>query len=256
MINQKKRTSLSTGRPTAHPTHMADASGGRLSAELIHGSLPLWQPLQKQQVASAEIHEHTLLTQLMQAVMPRAKNREDDCTRLLGQFGSLSAVMQAPYHELKAACGGSEVLSVYFSVVSDAARRMHLARLKTGRPLLEKNQLMAYLQTVMGHETIEQMRVLFLDGAYCLLADEVTGRGTINHAPVYPREVMKRALALQAHSLVLVHNHPSGDPSPSDDDIAMTHHIEQAAAVMGLHVHDHIIIGRGRMVSLREEGFL
>jgi DNA repair protein RadC len=99
-------------------------------------------------------------------------------------------------------------------------------------------------------------RVLFLDTRNRLLADEAQARGTVNHTPVYPREVVKRALELQATALILVHNHPSGDPTPSPDDIEMTREVRQAAGVLNIVLHDHIIVGNGRWLSLRQKGLL
>ena len=105
----------------------------------------------------------------------------------------------------------------------------------------------------MGHERTEQFRILFLDGRNRLIADEVQGEGTINHAPAYPREVVRRCLELHATAVILVHNHPSGEPTPSREDVALTTEIVHAAAVMGIAVHDHIVVGRGRWLSLRAE---
>jgi DNA repair protein RadC len=103
---------------------------------------------------------------------------------------------------------------------------------------------------------VEEVHVLFLDARNRLIADEAFGRGTVNHSPVYPREVVKRALELQATALILVHNHPSGDPTPSRADLRMTAEVKAAAAVFDIHLHDHLIIGNGRQVSLRQEGLL
>jgi DNA repair protein RadC len=103
---------------------------------------------------------------------------------------------------------------------------------------------------------VEQFRILFLDSRNRLIADEVLSRGTVNHTPVYPREVMRRALALQASALILAHNHPSGDPAPSREDVAMTGEIVAAAQALSIMVHDHVIIGNGRWVSFRSEGLL
>jgi DNA repair protein RadC len=103
---------------------------------------------------------------------------------------------------------------------------------------------------------VEQFRVLFLDPRNRLLADEAQGKGTVNHTPVYPREVVKRALEVGATALILVHNHPSGDPTPSRADVEMTAEVKAAAAVFGIVLHDHLIVGNGRQTSLRREGLL
>lgn len=241
---------------------VADASGYKLKPENAPIAMPVWPkeaaplPLPCQEAPLPVASEGAQLAQLIVAIAPREKAVPALVKTLLERFGSLAAVISAPYHELAGIVGEGSLLGVYFQLVNDAARRVHLARLKNGSSLADRAQLMAYLHTVMGHEVIEQVRVLFLDNTHQLLADEVTGRGTIDHAPVYPREVIRRALALQASYLVLVHNHPSGDPSPSVEDIDMTHRIAQAAKIMGLCVWDHVIIGGGRMVSMREEGFI
>ena len=115
---------------------------------------------------------------------------------------------------------------------------------------------MDYLGAMLGRERIEQFRILFLDNRNRLLADEAQSRGTVNHTPVYPREVVKRALELHATAMILVHNHPSGDPAPSRDDIEMTTAIAQAANVLGVLLHDHVIVGNGRWFSFRQEKLL
>jgi DNA repair protein RadC len=116
--------------------------------------------------------------------------------------------------------------------------------------------VVTYCRTAMAHQPVEQFRILFLDRKNTLIADEAQGRGTVDHVPVYPREVVKRALDLDASALILVHNHPSGDPTPSQADIAMTEQIVTAAAVFGITIHDHLIIGRSREISFRATGLL
>jgi DNA repair protein RadC len=115
---------------------------------------------------------------------------------------------------------------------------------------------MHYLNAAIARERVEQFRILFLDNRNRLLADEAQARGTVNHTPVYPREVVKRALELNASAIILVHNHPSGDPTPSHDDIVMTRQITEAAGTVSVLVHDHIIVGNGRWTSFRREGLL
>jgi DNA repair protein RadC len=125
------------------------------------------------------------------------------------------------------------------------------------KPVLNNwDRLMDYLNAALAREKIEQFRILFLDSKNRLIADEAQARGTVNHTPVYPREVIKRALELHATALILVHNHPSGDPTPSRADIEMTGEIMAAGAVLSVVVHDHLIIGNGRHLSFRREGLL
>ena len=125
------------------------------------------------------------------------------------------------------------------------------------KPILSSwDSLLGYLQTAMAHQQIEQFRVLYLDRKNVLIADEEQGKGTVDHVPVYPREVVKRALELNASALILVHNHPSGDPSHSDADIEMTYAIRDAAQVLGIVLHDHLIIGKATELSFRSQGLL
>ena len=125
------------------------------------------------------------------------------------------------------------------------------------RPILSSwDALLDYCHTAMAHREIEQFRVLYLDRKNVLIADEEQARGTVDHVPVYPREIIRRALELNASALILVHNHPSGDPTPSDADITMTARIAQAADSMGITIHDHLIIGKSRELSFRSQGLL
>ena len=130
------------------------------------------------------------------------------------------------------------------------------ARIMQRRVLSSWDALLDYCRTTMAHRDIEQFRVLYLDTKNTLIADEEQARGTVDHVPVYPREVVKRALQLNASALILVHNHPSGDPSPSPEDIAMTEQIERAAEALGLALHDHLIIGKSTELSFRAQGLL
>jgi DNA repair protein RadC len=125
------------------------------------------------------------------------------------------------------------------------------------RPVISSwEAVLDYCHTAMSHLQTEQFRVLFLDRKNVLIADEEQARGTVDHVPVYPREVVKRALELNASALILVHNHPSGDPTPSEADIAMTARIQDAAETMGIALHDHLIIGASCELSFRGAGYL
>jgi DNA repair protein RadC len=140
--------------------------------------------------------------------------------------------------------------------IQAAALRLLQAEIM-GQPVLNNwDRLMAYLGAELSREPVEQFRVLFLDNRNRLLADEAQQRGTVNHTPVYPREVSKRALELHATALILVHNHPSGDPTPSRDDILMTQQIRAAVEALSVVLHDHVVIGNGRWVSFRKQGLL
>jgi DNA repair protein RadC len=141
-------------------------------------------------------------------------------------------------------------------LVPEAARRLALEE-ATERPVIASwDKLIAYCRIAMGHEKVEQFRLLFLDKKNRLIADELQQHGTVDHTPVYPREVVKRALELGASALILVHNHPSGDPTPSKADIQMTREVQGAAEKLGIAVHDHVVIGRGGHNSFKSLGLL
>jgi len=140
--------------------------------------------------------------------------------------------------------------------IQAAALRLVRAEVLDQPVLGNWDRLIDYLTAMLARERVEQFRILFLDNRNRLLADEAQARGTVNHTPVYPREVVKRALELHATALILVHNHPSGDPSPSRDDIEMTRLVKQAAAALSITLHDHVIVGNGRWFSFRQEGML
>jgi DNA repair protein RadC len=176
--------------------------------------------------------------------------------RLIAQFGSFAAALAASVPELLQIEGLGEAGVVALKTVQAAASRLVKAEVLY-RPVLNNwDRLMEYLQAVLSRARTEQFRVLFLDNRNRLLADEVLGEGTVNHTPVYPREVVKRALELHATAIILVHNHPSGDPSPSREDIEMTREIKQAAATLSILLHDHIIVGNGQWLSFRKAELL
>ncbi|NCY25110.1 MAG: JAB domain-containing protein [Alphaproteobacteria bacterium] len=175
---------------------------------------------------------------------------------LIKRFGSFNSVLAAPPYALMAAPDISPPAAAAVKIVQAAALRMMQADLFE-QPLLNNwERLMGYLTAALSREKIEQFRVLFLDSKNRLIADEAQARGTVNHTPVYPREVVKRALELHATALILVHNHPSGDPTPSRADIEMTAAVKDAAAVLEIVVHDHLILGNGKWTSFRRDGLL
>jgi DNA repair protein RadC len=175
---------------------------------------------------------------------------------LINKYGSFASVLAAPPRELLEAPGlGPHSVSA-IKLVQAAALRLAKAEVME-RPVLNNwDRLVDYLSAALAREKVEQVRVLFLDPRNRLIADEAQGKGTVNHTPVYPREIVKRALEVGATALILVHNHPSGDPTPSRADIEMTAEVKAAAGVFGIVVHDHLIVGNGRQTSLRREGLL
>lgn len=176
--------------------------------------------------------------------------------RLINEHGSFARVMAAPSLKLLESQGlGPHAVSA-LKLVQAAALRMMQAEVAEQPVLNNWERLIGYLNAALAREKVEQFRVLFLDPKNRLIADEAQARGTVNHTPVYPREVVKRALELHATALILVHNHPSGDPTPSRADLEMTRQIQDAATVLEIVVHDHLILGNGRYTSFRREGLL
>ncbi len=175
---------------------------------------------------------------------------------LINRFGSFAGLLCAPTDQLLTNAGLGPHSVVALKLVQDAAIRLARAEVMDTPILNNWDRLMDYLTAMLSREKIEQFRILFLDPRNRLIADEAQARGTVDHTPVYPREVVKRALELHATALILVHNHPSGDPTPSRADIEMTGEIKDAARVLGVVVHDHVIVGNGRWLSFRREGLL
>ncbi|WP_394152232.1 DNA repair protein RadC [Loktanella salsilacus] len=197
--------------------------------------------------------------ELVELVLFRAIPRQDVkplARTLIDQFGDFNRVISAPVTALKQVKGVGEAVITELKIVEAAAHRMARSKVMARHVVSSWDALLDYCHTVMAHRDTEQFRILFLDTKNTLIADEEQARGTIDHVPVYPREVVKRALELNAASLILVHNHPSGDPTPSQADISMTAQIEAAAMALGIAVHDHLIIGKSKELSFRAEGLL
>ena len=197
--------------------------------------------------------------EMLELVLFRAIPRADVkplARRLLETFGDFARVLSAPPARLREIDGVGEAVICELKVVEAAAHRLARARV-IQRPVISSwDAVIDYVRTAMSHLETERFRVLYLDRKNVLIADEAQGEGTVDHVPVYPREVMKRALELCASALILVHNHPSGDPTPSQADIDMTLQIEAAGQVLGVTLHDHIVVGKSREVSLRGAGYL
>jgi DNA repair protein RadC len=175
---------------------------------------------------------------------------------LIARFGSFADVIAAAPDRLAETDGVKDATVAALKIVEAAALRLAKARV-IGRPVLGSWQaLLDYCAAIMARAQTEEFRVLYLDRKNALVADEVHQRGTVDHTPVYPREVVKRALELGASAIILVHNHPSGDPTPSRTDIAMTREIAAAAKALKIEVHDHLVIGRGKHASFKALGLL
>lgn len=204
---------------------------------------------------AAAMPDYELLEMILFRALPRGDTKPL-AKRLLQAFGDLNRVLAAPPARLAGIPGVGPAVVEQLKIVEAVGHRMARARV-IGRPVLSSwDALLTYLRSAMAHQETERVRVLYLDRRNVLIADEEMARGTVDHVPVYPREVVKRALDLNASALILVHNHPSGDPTPSEADLAMTRAIAEAARVLGLVLHDHIVVGKGREISFRAEGHL
>ncbi len=197
--------------------------------------------------------------ELLELILFRAIPRQDVkplARLLLDTFGDLNRVISATPPRLLMVKGVGDAVILELKLVEAAAQRMVRARIMHRQVLSSWDALLDYCHTTMAHRETEQFRILFLDRKNVLIADEEQARGTVDHVPVYPREVVKRALELNASALILAHNHPSGDPTPSDADLSMTHQIQAACQALGLTLHDHLIIGKSRELSFRSAGYL
>ena len=197
--------------------------------------------------------------ELLELVLFRALPRGDVkplAKDLIAKFGSFAEVISAPAERLKEVKGLGEAAITELKIVHAAATRLARSSVKQ-RPVLSSwSNVLDYCRSAMAFADKEQLRVLFLDKRNALIADEVQQTGTVNHTPVYPREVVRRALELRASALIMVHNHPSGDPTPSKDDVAMTREVKEAAEKLGIALHDHLIIGRNGHASLKALGLI
>ena len=197
--------------------------------------------------------------ELLELVLFRAIPRQDVkplARLLLDSFGDFNRVVTATPARLASVKGVGEAVITELKIVEAAAQRMMRARVLNRAVLSSWDALLDYCHTAMAHRDTEQFRILYLDRKNVLIADEEQARGTVDHVPVYPREVVKRALELNASALILVHNHPSGDPTPSESDLTMTLQVRDAAQVLGINLHDHLIIGKSRELSFRSQGYL
>ncbi|HSG36932.1 MAG TPA: DNA repair protein RadC [Paracoccaceae bacterium] len=197
--------------------------------------------------------------EMLELVLFRAIPRQDVkplARRLIDRFVDFNGVISASPARLAETDGVGEAVICELKIIEAAAQRLARARVMRRQVISSWDALLDYCHTVMAHRETEHFRVLYLDKKNALIADEEQARGTVDHVPVYPREVVKRALELNASALILVHNHPSGDPTPSDADILLTGQIGSAAEALGLILHDHLIIGKSRELSFRASGLL
>ena len=203
----------------------------------------------------AALPDYELLELYLFRAIPRADTKALAKT-LIARFGSLSGVWSASLEDLCMVKGVGEQVALELKLVHEAATRLTRDPVARRTVISSWSALLAYVRVALAHEPREQFRVIFLDRKNQLIADEVMNRGTVDHAPVYPREVVRRALELSASAVILVHNHPSGDPTPSSADVEMTRQVVEAGRVLNVTVHDHLVVGRDGVASLKALGLM
>ena len=201
------------------------------------------------------LDDYEILEVLLMAFIPR-RDVKPIAKALETKFGSLSAILAAPAEDLVKVGGVGETVAAYIKAIAELHSRAGREEIKAKEIISSWSALVAYVRRELQHEKREQFRVIFLDRKNQLITDEIMGRGTVDHAPVYPREIARRALELQASSLILVHNHPSGDPKPSRADIEITREIIDVLGPFDITVHDHLIVGTSGVVSFRTSGLI
>ncbi len=197
--------------------------------------------------------------ELLEMYLFRSRQRGDvkpTAKALLARFGTLAGVAGATLEELQTVSGVGEATALDLKLAHELTVRIAKAPVIKRTVISSWSALLAYVRVSLAHEAREQFRILFLDKKNQLIADEVMNRGTVDHAPVYPREVMRRALELSASAVILVHNHPSGDPTPSGADIDMTRQVIDAGKALRIGVHDHLVVGRDGVASFRSLGLI
>ena len=204
-------------------------------------------------ICFAALPDYELLELLLARSLPRG-DIKPLAKQLLIRFGGLAGVLGATVEELKTVAGVGPSAALDLKLLHEATVRMSRGEVKK-RPVISSwTALLAYARIAMAGAPREQFRVLFLDKKNQLIADEVMNEGTVDHAPVYPREVIRRALELSATAIILAHNHPSGDPTPSAADVEMTRQVVAAGRPLRVSVHDHIVVGRDGVASLKALG--
>lgn len=199
--------------------------------------------------------DYELLELMLFRFIPR-QDTKPVAKALLARFGSLAGVLAAEPQRIAEVAGVGPAVAQDLKVAHAVHLRAQRAELAKRTVISSWTQLVNYVRDALAHEPREQFRALFLDVKNQLLADEVLNRGTVDHAPVYPREIARRALELSAGAVILVHNHPSGDPKPSAQDIAVTREIVQALETIQVRVHDHLVVGRDGVASFKSLGLL
>lgn len=203
----------------------------------------------------SDLADYELIELLLFSAMPR-HDVKPIAKALIKRFGSFAGVLDADVRALSDVKGVGEAVAVSLLCVREAAQRLLQSKVMNQPILSNWQSLMDYLRVALAHGKTEQFRILFLNRKNALIADELQQEGTIDHTPVYPREVIKRALDLSASALILVHNHPSGDPTPSQADIEMTKDLRQAGEKLSILIHDHIVVSKSGNTSFKALGLL
>lgn len=244
------------------PLFGAAEAGARPAIPVPQGRLPSYIKDHRSRLrerfmtgGAAAVPDYELLELILFRSIPR-QDVKPLARRLLDRFGDFNRVVSASPERLGQVQGIGQAVICDLKILEAAAQRMARARVMQRQVISGWDALLDYCHTAMAHRETEQFRVLYLDRKNSLIADEEQARGTVDHVPVYPREVAKRALEHNASALILVHNHPSGDPTPSQADIAMTRKVETALSALGITLHDHLIIGASAELSFRAEGLL
>lgn len=201
------------------------------------------------------LDDYEVLEVLLMAFIPR-RDVKPIAKALQARFRSLSAILAAPADDLVKVDGVGETVAAYIKAIAELNSRAAREEIGKREVISSWTALTDYVRREIQHEAREQFRVLFLDRKNQLIIDEIMGRGTVDHAPVYPREIARRALEVQCSSLILVHNHPSGDPKPSRADIDITREIIDVLQPFDISVHDHLIVGTSGVVSFRSSGLI
>lgn len=205
--------------------------------------------------SATALPDYEMLELLLFRSIPRG-DVKGTAKKLIEKFGTVAEVLGAPIERLQEIPGVGAVAALDLKIVEEAGRRLARGAVKTRSALSSWSAVIDYCRTAMAFAEREELRILFLDKKNGLVADEVQQTGTVDHTPVYPREIVRRAIELAASAVILVHNHPSGDPTPSRADIQMTQEVVEIAKPLGIVVHDHIIIGRNGHTSFRGLGLL
>ncbi len=203
----------------------------------------------------SHLDDYEILEVLLCAFIPRVDVRPIAKT-LVDRFGTVSAALAAAPERLMEVDGIGEATAAYLRATNLLLQRAAGDQVRDKPVITNWAALLNYVKLALRHERSEQARVLYLDRKNKLIADEVAVRGTVDHAPVYPREIARRALELSASAVILVHNHPSGDPTPSRADIDLTRDIEKALAPLEIRLHDHLVVGASETISMKAKGLI